>query len=581
MPNKLELTWYGKETPIKVEPRLLIENAALSNCAAAPDTENMLIHGDNLLALKALERKYAGLVKCIYIDPPYNTGDAFAEYDDNLEHSIWLQLMQDRLKLLWNLLADDGVLFVQLNDDEMNYCKVLMDEVCGRSSFINLIVVKTKNSSGASGGGEDRRLKKNVEFILCYAKSGFDRFNESYNKVELGTYLDSMRSDGKSFKYTTVFTDFGVREYYATIKDGAGEDIVIYKHSSYSTKSIARLAKEDGITELEAFYKYLDSVCTTENAQTSIRTRVQDATDTDDNLYSIEYYPVSGRNKGQLTTVYFVGNSKRLVSWFKNVTLMQDGVLYKREKAGSLWDSINWNNVNREGGVIFSGGKKPEALIEKVLELSTHPGDIVLDSFLGSGTTAAVAHKMGRRWIGIEMGDHAYTHCKVRMDKVIAGEDNGGITKSVNWQGGGGYRFFELAPSLINEDAFGEAVINPDYDADQLAAAVALHEGFAYQPDDGNFWKQSVGNEKSWLFVTTRHMTAAFLDSIHNSMEDGEYLLIACRSFDKGLEKVYPEISIKKIPQMLLDRCEFGKTDYNLNIVHPPVYEDEEEPCDE
>ena len=224
---------------------------------------------------------------------------------------------------------------------------------------------------------------------------------------------------------------------------------------------------------------------------------------------------------------------------------------------------------------------KPERLIDRIIHIASNPGDLVLDSFLGSGTTAAVAHKMGRKWIGVEMGDHAYTHCKVRMDKVIAGEDKGGITKSANWQGGGGYRFFELAPSLINEDAFGEAVINPDYDADQLAAAVALHEGFTYQPNSGSFWKQSVGNEKSWLFVTTRHMTAAFLDSIHNSMEDGEYLLIACRSFDKGLEKTYPEISIKKIPPMLLDRCEFGKTDYNLNIVHPPVYEDEEETCDE
>lgn len=576
MANKLELTWYGKDDPIRVEPRLLIENTALSNTAADPDTENMLIHGDNLLALKALEKKFAGQVKCIYIDPPYNTGEAFAEYDDNIEHSVWLQLMRDRLQILWKLLADNGVIFVQLNDDEMNYCKVLMDEICGRNNFINLIVVKTKNSSGASGGGEDKRLKKNVEFILCYAKSGFDKFNESYAKIELGKYLEGMRVDGKSFKYTTVFTDFGEREYYKTIKDGSGEDIVIYKHSSYSTKSVTRCAADDGITELETFYKYINSICTTENAQTSIRTRVREATDENDNLYSIEYYPVSGRNKGQLTTLYFVGGSKRLVSWFKNVTIMQDGVLYKREKTGSLWDSLNWNNVNREGGVVFSGGKKPEVLIEKILELATNPSDLVLDSFLGSGTTAAVAHKMGRRYIGIEMGDHAYTHCKVRLDKVIAGEDQGGVTKAQNWQGGGGYRFYELASTLINEDAFGEAVINPDYDADTLAAAVALHEGFTYQPRADFFWKQAVGNENSYLFTTTRHMTAAYLDAIKGSMEEGEYLIIACRSYDKGLDRAYTNIAVKKIPQMLLDRCEFGKDDYSLNIVHPPVYEDEE-----
>ena len=220
---------------------------------------------------------------------------------------------------------------------------------------------------------------------------------------------------------------------------------------------------------------------------------------------------------------------------------------------------------------------KPERLIELVLSVASNPGDLVLDSFLGSGTTAAVAHKMGRRYIGIEMGDHAYTHCKTRLDKVISGEDKGGITKSTNWKGGGGYRFYELAPSLINEDPFGEYVINPDYDADMLAAAVALHEGFTYKPNSDMFWKQSVGNEKSYLFVTTRHLNSTFLDSIKDSMEDDEYLIIACRSFESGLDKAYDHITLKKIPQMLLSRCEFGKTDYNLNIVHPPVYEDEED----
>lgn len=223
---------------------------------------------------------------------------------------------------------------------------------------------------------------------------------------------------------------------------------------------------------------------------------------------------------------------------------------------------------------------KPETLIERIVHIATNHGDLILDSFLGSGTTAAVAHKMGRKYIGIEMGEHAYTHCKYRLDKVISGADEAGITTSANWQGGGGYRFYELAPTLINEDPFGEAVINPDYDAGMLASAVALHEGFTYQPSEGLFWKQSVGNENSYLFVTTRHLNSAYLDSIQDTMKDGEYLVIACRSFESGLDKAYPNITIKKIPQMLLSRCEFGKADYNLNIVHPPVYEDEEE-CDE
>ena len=184
---------------------------------------------------------------------------------------------------------------------------------------------------------------------------------------------------------------------------------------------------------------------------------------------------------------------------------------------------------------------------------------------------------MKRRWIGIEMGAQAFSHCKPRLDAAIAGEDNSGITKAVDWQGGGGYRFYEVAPTLINKDPFDEYVINEEYDADMLAAAVALHEGFHYQPNKELFWKQSVGNENSYLFVTTRHLNSTYLDSIKSTMEDGEYLIIACRSFDRGLDKAYSNISVKKIPQMLLDRCEFGKTDYNLNIVHPPVYEE----CDE
>ena len=220
---------------------------------------------------------------------------------------------------------------------------------------------------------------------------------------------------------------------------------------------------------------------------------------------------------------------------------------------------------------------KPERLIERIIHIATNTGDLVLDSFLGSGTTAAVAHKMGRRYIGIEMGSHAYTHCKVRLDKVIAGEDPGGVTKSAKWERGGGYRFYELAPTLINQDAFGEYVINEEYDADMLAAGVALHEGFTYHPDSNLFWKQSVGNEKSYLFVTTRHLNSQYLDAIKSGMEEDEYLTIACCSYDKGVDRAYDHITIKKIPQMLLEHCEFGKADYNLNIVHPPVYEDEEE----
>ena len=220
---------------------------------------------------------------------------------------------------------------------------------------------------------------------------------------------------------------------------------------------------------------------------------------------------------------------------------------------------------------------KPETLIQRIIHIATNPNDLVLDSFLGSGTTAAVAHKMRRRYIGIEMGEHAYTHCQKRLDMVVSGEDKGGISKAVDWKGGGGYRFYELAPTLVNKDEFGEYVINPEYSADMLAAAMALHEGYTYQPDSNIFWKQSHGSENAYLFVTTRHMNTAFMQSIIGTMQENESLVIACCSFDKGIEKLNPHITVKKIPQMLLERCEFDRFDYNLNIIHPPVYENEED----
>ena len=571
--QKLELTWIGKGQEPAVEPRILLHDA--SKDYGDPAADNMLIHGDNLLALKALEQEFAGQVKCIYIDPPYNTGEAFDEYDDNLEHSIWLHLMYQRLKLLHKLLANDGVIFVQLNDDEMNYCKVIMDEVFGRSNFVNLISVKTKNSSGASGGGEDKKLKKNIEYIICYGKPDFMRFNPVFTSVELSKYLEDMRANNVSFKYTTVFVDTGEREYYKTIKDGGGNDIIVFKHSHYETKSISRLASEDGITEIEAFNKYFSKICTTENAQTSIRTRVQEATDEEETLYSIDYYPVSGKNKGKLTTVHFVGRTKRLVSWFMNVCIQERGYIFKKERIGSLWDDLNWNNVNREGGVVFTGGKKPEVLIERILELATDPGDIILDSFLGSGTTAAVAHKMGRRYIGVELGEHCYTHCLPRLRAVVDGEQ-GGISKAQDWERGGGFKFYELAPTLIVSDKYGQPIISDIYNPQMLVAAVAKLNGFIYAPDSETFWKQGKSQDNSFIYVTTQYLTAAQLDEIAGDLQDYERLLICAPAFDVGLGKRYENIDVRKIPQSVLSKCEYGADNYNLNIVNPPELDEEE-----
>ena len=524
MANKLELTWYGKDEPIRVEPRLLIENAALSNTASDPDTQNMLIHGDNLLALKALESKYAGQVKCIYIDPPYNTGSAFEHYDDNLEHSQWLNLMRPRLEILWRLLSEEGSLWISIDDDEQAYMKVLCDELFGRSSFIASVIWQKRTSP-------DMRsiISDGHDYILVYAKNR-EVFKAVHNRIPLtedqATNYKNPDNDPKGPWASSDFTAQGWRpNQMYTIVTPSGKEV----------------SPPEG-----RCWRHLEDVY------------------------------IQLRQEGRL----WFGSDGSGVPRKKTYLSESEGIA-----PWTWWPNkeVGHNQEAKKEIIALFGAQnifetpKPERLIERIIHIASNPGDLVLDSFLGSGTTAAVAQKMGRRWIGVEMGDHAYTHCKVRLDKVIAGQDPGGITKAQNWQGGGGYRFYEVAPTLINKDPFDEYVINEAYDADMLAAAVALHEGFRYQPDSSLFWKQSVGNESSYLFVTTRHLNSIYLDSIKDTMEEGEYLIIACRYFDSGLDKAYGNITVKKIPQMLLDRCEFGKTDYNLNIVHPPVYDDEAE----
>lgn len=573
--QKLELTWIGKGDEPVLEPRILIENPEYSY--GDPNSGNMLIHGDNLLALKALEQDYSGKIKCIYIDPPYNTGQAFEFYDDGIEASLWLSLMKQRLQLLKKLLANDGVIFVQIDDKYFAHLRLILDEVFGCNQYINTIAVKTKESSGASGGGEDRRLKKNIEFLIAYGGRYFNGFNDVYNEIGLEKYLEMMKLEEKSFKYTSVLYKIGEKEFFQTIKDGSGNDMNLYKIKEYETKGISRIAKEEGISEVKVIYKYYDRVHTTENAQTSIRTRVQEVTDVDDSMYSLEYYPISGRNKGKLTELLFVGPQKRLVSWFKNVTIKKNGKILKREKIGTYWEDLNWNNVTREGGVRFPNGQKPEKLISICFELATKEGDIVLDSFLGSGTTAAVAHKMNRRWIGVELGKHALTHCYPRLRSVIDGSDQSGISKIVEWNGGGGFKFYELAPSLLNEDKFGNLVINKEYNSSMLAAAMTKQEGYRYLPDETVYWKQGKSSEQDYIYTTTQFITVETLERIHDEMQPGESLLICCTAFQNECKNRFGNITIKKIPQILLGRCEFGKEDYSLNIVNIPTAECEED----
>jgi len=579
--TKLELTWPGKDERPKLEPRILIEDPAKSYHASARREgdlfDNMLIKGDNLLALKALEQDYAGKVKCVFIDPPYNTGQAFEYYDDGLEVSLWLSLMRDRLSILRNLLASDGVIFIQIDDNYLFHLKIVCDEIFGISNFVNVISVKTKNSSGASGGGEDRRLKKHTEFLLCYGREEFSAFNPVYSEQRLDDLLDDMAAEGKSFKYTSVMTHRGSSEYIGSTLDGSGEEIKVFRHVGYEIESATKLAKQQNISLSSLIEKQFERIFTTENAQTSIRTRVQEFIGAEDGLFRIEYMPKSGRNKGKTTEVFFQGTQKRLVSFFSNVAEKRGSVVFKKERVGTLWDKFNWNNVTREGGVRFPNGQKPEQLIQHCIELATKPRDLVLDSFAGSGTTGAVAHKMGRRWVMVEIGEHADTHILPRLQSVIDGSDEGGISKAVEWKGGGGFRYFTLAPSLLEQDKYGNWVIAQDYNPAMLAEAMCKHMGFTYAPaqDPAEYWRHGHSTETDFIYVTTQALTHEACAKIAHDVGPDRSLLICCKAYDAAAD-AFENLTLVKIPTAILQKCEWDRDDYSLNIQNLPMAEDDD-----
>ncbi len=412
--------------------------------------ENLIIKGNNLLALHSLKKQFTGKVKLIYIDPPYNTGSDSFGYNDNFNHSSWLVFMRNRLKIAKELLKDDGVIFVQCDDNEQAYLKVLMDEIF-KGTFLNTISVKAKVSAGASGGGEDKRLKKNIEYIHCYYKNSFVAFNDVFKETEIVSYIEQMKNNDKSFKYTQILISTGSKKHFKTIKDGSGKDITIYEHSDILIKTVAQIMKEEELSRKDIYKKYFNEIFTTTNAQSSIRQRVWDTTGDKNRFYSIEYTPKSGRNKGILITQYYTGNKKVLLIWFSDTAFIdKKSNVIKKEKYGTFWDGIDYNNLNKEGDTVFPSGKKPEQLLQRVIEMSTGEQDIILDYHLGSGSTCAVAHKMGRQYIGVEQLDYEDNDSVVRLKNVING-DKSVVSKSVGWQGGGDFVYLELAK--WNEEA--------------------------------------------------------------------------------------------------------------------------------
>ena len=520
--TKLELTWIGKENRPKLEPRILLEDPEKSYHAPHRVTDhdifdNRLIFGDNLLALKALEQEFTGKIKCIFIDPPYNTGSAFEHYDDGVEHSLWLSLIRDRLEIIQRLLTDDGSLWITIDDNEAHYLKVLCDEIFGRSNFVaNIVwekVFASKNSS--------QYFSTNHDHLLVFSK------------VSNGWRRNLLpRSESN------------VTDYKNPDNDGRG----VWNSVALSARNYYSLGEWSVTTPLGRF--------------------------------------IPGPPKGRYWTVS-PDKFKELCAdnriwWGKSgngiprrkvfLSEAQEGIvpptIWLHEDAGNTQEAKKEVIALTPTAEVFAT-PKPEKLLRRILTVASNPGDWVLDSFAGSGTTGAVAHKMGRRWIMVELGEHCHTHIIPRLKKVIDGEDKGGITESVGWKGGGGFRYYHLAPSLLEKDKWDNWVINKAYNPAMLAQAVCKLEGFIYAPSDALYWQQGHSTERDFIYVTTQNLSHDQLQALSDEVGEERSLLVMCAAF-RGKPDKYSNLTIKKIPKTVLSRCEWGHDDYSLKIENLP-----------
>ncbi len=560
--EKLELTWISKGQVSKIEPRILIEDFQISYHAKKKYSDNdlfdnKLIFGDNLLALKALEQKYTSKVKCIYIDPPYNTGSAFEYYDDGLEHSIWLNLMSQRFQLLKNLLTDDGVLFVHLDDNESAYCKVLLDEIFGRKNYVNQIIMATNKSFGFKSTSEG--IFKQANHILFYAKNK--------NLVKLNANALFMEK-GYDIAYKWEFynthlpeTQWKWRQFDQTVAKNLG-----FASSREAKNSLGDTFETQlGIYAIENAEKVFRTASVSGGALLKRKETIQNSKNDRTQIY---------RHPNDDMNYQFIGGER--VIYYKERLKKIDDILLPGELITDIWLDIPVEGLASEGGVDFPKGKKPEKLIQRILALTTKEGDLVLDSFGGSGTTAAVAHKMKRKWITIEFGEHCHSHVIPRLKNIIDGTELSGVTKSVEWKGGGGFKYYKLAPSLITKDKWNNWIINKDYDANMLAAAVCQHEGFTYSPSAINWWSHGYSTETDFIYITTQTLTEEQLVAMSEEVGGGKTLLIYCSAFKANtliLNEQLINLTIKKIPNSLLSKCEWGKNDYKLNISNLPIDE--------
>lgn len=507
--GKLELTWVGKQDTPRLEPRVLIEEPSKSY--GEESSENMVIFGDNLLALKALEQDFSDQIKCIFIDPPYNTGAAFTHYDDGVEHSIWLSLLRDRIEILHRLLSPDGSLWITIDDNECHYLKVLCDEIFGRNNFVATCVWEKDK-----GGRGDADISLSHDNILVYAKDR-KRWSESRNLMP--------RTDVQLKRFRNPDND--PRGPWRQGDDGTAK--------SGTEKQRFQIALPSGRLATPPKGRYW--------------------------AFSMETLEAA-RAEGR---AYFGVNGNRLPIIKRYLSEVRTGVAprtwWTADEVGTNQDAKRDHLRKLLPDIEPFATPKPEGLLHRIVHISTNSGDWVLDSFSGSGTSGAVAHKMGRKWIMIEMGEHCNTHLLPRMKKVVDGADSGGITPLVDWKGGGGFKYHRLAESLLVQDKDLSShnhpvfIINPRYDDKMLIRAVCKIEGFRYR-NIGRL--HGVSSENRFLHVTTGLITQVYLNSLSEDLALSQSLLIYCTRRSSALQ--LPEnIEIKRIPRDLLTKCDFGE----------------------
>ena len=553
--QRLELTWIGKDERPRLEARILLEDAEKSYHAAKRVSENdifdnRLIFADNLLALKALEQELTGKIRCIYIDPPFNTGEAFEHYDDGVEHSIWLSLMRDRIEILHSLLSNEGTLAVHIDDNELGYLIALCDEIFGRKNRQSVVTFKQSSVSGPKSINPG--IITIANYVVIYAK---EKSTWKPNRV-----LQPVERDRRYTKCIANYDDDFSSWRLIGIRDA--------------------LAVENNISKDDLSEKYGDTLDVAiddfvlRNAGRVVRTaRVKDKDVNENARKALQQSRVSRdvvqRSERTGKSDYYFLNGEQLLFYQSKVKEV-DGHSVAGVGLSNIWADLLSNNLHAEGGVTFPKGKKPEALIKRIFELFSDKKDIVLDSFAGSGTTGAVAHKMGRRWIMVELGEHCHTHIIPRLKRVIDGEDSSGITEAVNWKGGGGFRYYRLAPSLLEKDRWGNWIISTDYNSAMLTEAVCKLMGFTYAPSEQYYWMHGRSSENDFIFITTQSLTHNQLKAISEEVGDERTLLICCKAFRANLD-AFSNLTVRKIPQAVLRKCEWGKDDYSLNVANLPM----------